>query len=116
MESAPAVEETRVPEPAGAGDQGAAAVATAQTAPKSVEPVVELPLSSDEYGDSRDIGPAAATSAAARIAEFILASEDILSAGMSEGPSHGPNYAIIRSEVPSAFLRNEQEEEEVWKA
>ena len=77
--------------------------------------VVELPLSSDEYGDSRDIDPAAATSAAARIAEFISASEDILGAGTSEGPGHGANYAIVQFGVPSEFLRNEQEEEEAWK-
>ena len=75
-----------------------------------MEPVVELPLGSDEYGDSRDIDPAAATSAAVWIAEFILASKDILGAGTSEGLGHGANYAIIRSEVPSEFLRNEQEE------
>ena len=77
---------------------------------------MELPLSSDEYGDSRDIDPATATSAATRIAEYISASEDILGAGTSEGPGHGPNYAIVRSEVPSEFLHNEQEEEEAWKA
>ena len=119
MESAPrapAVEETRVPEPARVGDGGAAITATVQTAPEIMEPVVELPLISDEYGDSRDIDPAAATSAAARIAEFISASEDILGTGTSEGPDHRANYAIVRSEVPSEFLCNEQEEEEAWKA
>ncbi|XP_039827036.1 uncharacterized protein LOC120688716 [Panicum virgatum] len=75
---APAVEETRVPEPTRAGDKGAATAATAQTAPENMEPVVELPLRSNEYRDSRDIDPAAVTSAAARIAEFLSASEDIL--------------------------------------
>jgi hypothetical protein len=85
-------------------------------APKSMEPVVELPLSSDEYGDSRDIDPATATSSTNRIFEFISASEEILGAGTSEGPGHGANYAIVQSEVPSGFLRNEQEEEEAWKA
>ena len=81
-----------------------------------MEPVVELPLSSDEYGDSRDIDPAAATSAATRIAEFISASEDILGAGTSEGPGHGANYAIVQSRVPSDFARAEQEEGEAWRA
>ena len=71
MESAPRVpvmEETRVPEPAGARDQGAAVAAMAQMVPENVEPVVEPPLNSDEFGDSRDIDPAAAASAADRIA------------------------------------------------
>jgi len=59
--------------------------------------------------DSRDIDPAAATSATARIAEFISASEDILGAGTSEGSGHEANYAIVQSGVPLEFLRNEQE-------
>ncbi|XP_039778502.1 uncharacterized protein LOC120645836 [Panicum virgatum] len=66
---APAVEETCVPKPARAGDEVVVAAATAQTAPENVEPVVELPLSSDEFGDSRDINPAAAAYAADRIAD-----------------------------------------------
>ena len=41
------------------------------------------------------------------------ASEEVLSAGTSEGPRHG---AIIQSGVPLEFLRNEHEEEAVWKA
>jgi hypothetical protein len=110
--SAPAVEETCIPEPARAGDEGVVA-ATVQTAPENVKPVVELPWSSDEFGDSGDIDPAAAASAADRIAEFASASEEVLSAGTSEGPCHG---AIIQSEVPLEFLRSEQEEEAVWKA
>ena len=69
------VEETHVPEPARAGDEGAAAAAMAQTSPES----------SDEYGDSRDINPAAATSAANRTVDFISASEEILGAEMFEG-------------------------------
>ena len=77
--------------------------------------MVELPLSSDEYGDSRDIDPATVTSVANRIVEFILASKEILGAGTSEGPGHGANYAIVQSGVPSEFLRNEKEEE-AWKA
>ena len=81
--------------------------------PKNVVPVVQLPESSDELGDSRDIDPAAAASAANRFAEFVSASEEVLSAGTSEGPRHG---AIIQSGVPLEFLRNEQEEEVVWKA
>ena len=78
--------------------------------------MVELPLSSDEYGDSRDIDPATATSVANRIVEFISASKEILGAGTYEGPGHGANYMIVQSGVPSEFLRNEKEEEEAWKA
>ena len=76
-------------------------------------PVVQLPESSEEFGDSRDIDPAAAASTADRIAEFTSASEEVLSAGTSEGPRHG---AIINYGVPFEFLRSEQEEEAVWKA
>ena len=108
---APAVEETCVPEPARAGDEGVVVAAMTQTAPKNVVPVVQLPESSDEFGDSRGIDPAAAASAADRIAEFASASEDILRVGTSEGPRHG---AIIQSGVPLEFLRSEQEVEAVW--
>jgi hypothetical protein len=90
--------------PARAGDEGAVAAATAQTTPKNVVPVVRLPESSDKFEDSRDINPAAAASAADRIGEFVSASEEILGAGMSEGPHHG---AIIQSGVPLEFLCNE---------
>jgi len=110
---APAEEKTCVPEPAGARDDGVVAAVTAQAAPKNVVPVVQLPESSEEYGDSRDIDPTAAASAADRIAEFTSASEEVLNAGTSEGPCPG---AIIQSGVPLEFLRCEQEEEAVWKA
>ena len=43
---------------------------TAQAAPENVVPVVQLPESSEEYGDSRDIDPATGAGAADRIAEF----------------------------------------------
>ena len=86
---------------------------TAQTAPENVVLVVQLPESNEEYGDSRDIDPAAAASAADRIAEFTLASEEVLNAGTSEGPRPG---AIAQFGVPLEFLRSEQEEEAVWKA
>ena len=92
MESAlraPAVEETRAPEPAKAEDGGVATEAAAQAALENVETVVKLPLSSDKFGDLRDIDPAAAASAADRIAEFTSASEEILNAGTSEGPVTG---------------------------
>src|SRR6185503_13331151 len=69
--------------------------------------------SSEEYGDSRDIDPAAAASAADRIAKFTSASEEVLNAGTSEGTRPG---AIVQSGVPLEFLRSEQEEEAVWKA
>ena len=75
--------------------------------------MVQLPESSDEFGDSSDIDPAAAASAADRFAEFVSTSEEVLCAGTSEGPRHG---AIIQSGVPLEFLRNEQEEAAVWKA
>ena len=91
-ESAPrasAAEETCVPEPVGARDDGVVAAVMAQTAPENVVPVVQLPESSEEYGDSRDIDPAAAAGAANRIAEFTSASEEVLNAGTSEGPRHG---------------------------
>ena len=102
------VEETRVLAPREAQDVGVVVVmtaptVTAQATTDSVILVVQLPDSSKEYGDSRDIDPAAAASAADRIAEFVLASEEVLSAGTSEGPRHG------------AIIRNEQEEEAVWK-
>ena len=107
------MEETCVPEPARAGDEGVVAAATAQSAPKNVVSVMQLPESSEEFEDSRDIDPAAAASAADRIAEFTSASEEVLNAGTSEEPRHG---AIIQSGVPLEFLHNEQEEEAVWKA
>ena len=96
-----------------ARDNGVVAAVTAQAAPERVVPVVQLPESSEEYGDSRDIDPAAAASAADRIAEFTSASEEVLNAGTSEGPRHG---AIIQSGAPLEFLHNEQEEEAIWKA
>ena len=86
---------------------------TAQATPENVVPVVQRPESSEEYGDSRDIDPAAAAGAADRIAEFTSASEEVLNAGTSEGPRHG---VIIQSGVPLEFLCNEQEEEAIWKA
>ena len=105
------MEETHDPEPVRAEDEGAAAAAVmARTALENVVPVVQLSKNNDEFGDSRDIDPTAAASAADRIAEFALASEEVLSAGTSEGPRHG---AIIQSGVPLEFLRSEQEEEAV---
>ena len=104
--TAPVVEETLVPELARAGDEGATAAATAQKSPETVVPVVELPLS-EEYVESVDIDPAAAASAAARIAEFVSASEGVFGTGTSEGPGHGANYAIVQSRVPSDFAHAE---------
>ena len=75
--------------------------------------MVQLPDSSEEFRDSRDIDPAAAASAADKIAEFTLACEEVLNEGTSEGPHH---RAIIQSGVPPEFLRDEQEEEAVWQA
>ena len=87
------------------------AVMPVQTVQGSMVPVVQLPDSSEEYGDSMDIDPAAAASAAAHIVEFASASAGVLEAGTSEGPDHG---AIVPSGLPSEFLRKEQEEEEAW--
>ena len=89
------VEETHVPELAKAGDEGATAAATAQKSPETVVPVVELPLS-EEYVESEDIDPASVASTAARIVEFISASEGALGAGTSEG---GANTWLPRRPV-----------------
>ncbi|XP_039834555.1 rootletin-like [Panicum virgatum] len=115
---APVAEEACVSGPAEARDEGVIAVMTAPMAPvqaatNSVIPVVQLPDSSEEYGDSRDIDPAAAASAANKIAEFTSACVEVLDEGTSGGPQHG---AIIQSVVPSEFLRDEREEEAAWLA
>ena len=107
MEGAP------VSEPTEARDEGIVVVVPVPMAQGGMVPVVQLPNSSEEYGDSMDIDPSAAASAAAHIAKFASASADVLEAGTSEGPHHG---AIIPSGVPSEFLRTEQEEEEAWNA
>jgi len=78
------------------------------TAQEGATAVVELPDSSGEYGDSMDIDPAAAASAAAHIVEFASASAGVFEAGASEGSHLG---VIVPSGVPSEFLRKEQEEE-----
>ena len=64
-------------------------------APENAVPVVEF-LASEEYGDSEDINPAAAASTAARIVEFVSASEGALGAGTSEG---GANTWLPRRPV-----------------
>ena len=115
---APVVEEARVLEPTEAQDEGVVAVmmapmVMAQATTDNVIPVVQLPDSSEEYGDSRDIDPAAAASATDNIAEFTSACEEALDEGTSEGPQHG---AIVQSVVPPEFLRDEREEEAVWQA
>jgi len=115
---APVAEEARVSVPAEAQDEGVVAAmtaqaVTAQVATESVIPVVQLPDSSEEFGDSRDIDPTAAASAADKIAEFMSACAEVLDEGTSEGPHHG---AIVQSGVPPEFLRDEWEEESVWQA
>ena len=110
---APGMEGAPVSEPTEARDEGIVTAVPVQMAQGSMVPVVQLPNSSEEYGDSMDIDPAAAASAAAHIAEFALASADVLEAGTSERPHHG---AIVPSGLPSEFLRKEQEEEEAWNA
>ena len=101
---APVSEETRVAMPAEARDEGVVVATTVQVAPEGVVPVVQLPDSSEEYGDSRDIDPAAAASAADKIAELTSACAEALDEGTSEGPHHG---AIIQFGVPPEFLRDE---------
>ncbi|XP_039803582.1 uncharacterized protein LOC120667607 [Panicum virgatum] len=113
--TASVAEQILVPEPARAGDEGAAAAATGRMAQENVVLVVELPLS-EEYGESEDIDPVAAASAAARIAEFVSASDDVLGAGMSEGADHGASYAIVYVGAPSNFARIEREEDDAWRA
>ena len=112
------VEETRVSASGEAQDVGVTAVmtaptVTAQAATDIAIPVVQLPDSSGEYGDSRDIDPAAVASAADKIAEFTSACAEVLDEGTSGGPQHG---AIIHSVVPLELLCNEQEEAAVWQA
>ena len=111
------VEETRVLAPGEAQDVGVISVMTAptvmaQAATDIAIPVVQLPDSSGKYGDSRDIDPAAAASAADKIAEFTSACMEVLDEGTSGGPQHG---AIIQSGVPPELLRKEREEA-VWQA
>jgi len=108
---APEVEEAHVSVPTEAEGRDDVAAVSAQTAPEIVVPVVQLPDSSEEYGDSMDIDPTAAASVATHITEFASPSADVLNVGTFEGPYHG---AIIPSRVPSEFLRNEKEEEEAW--
>ena len=108
-QEAPAVEGAPISEPTEARDEGIVAVVPVPTAQGGATAVVELPDSSKEYGDSMDIDPAVAASAAVHIAEFASASAGVLEAGASEG-SH--LAAIVPSGVPSEFLRKEQEEEE----
>ena len=110
-QGAPVLEGAPVSGPAEARDEGTVAVVPVPTAQGSVAAVVELPDSSEEYGDSMDIDPAAVASATAHIAEFASASAGMLEAGTSEGGNPG---AIVPSGVPSEFLRKEQEEEEAW--
>ena len=88
------VEETRVLAPGGAQDVGVVAVmaaptVTTQAATDIAIPMVQLPDSSGECGDSRDIDPAAAASAADKIAEFTSACAEVLDEGASGGPQHG---------------------------
>jgi len=85
----PVAEETRVLVPADVQDEGVVAAMMAQAALGSVVPVVQLQDSSEEFGDSRDIDPAAAASAADKITEFTSACEEVLNEGTSKGPHHG---------------------------
>jgi len=108
-QEAPGVEGAPISEPIEARDEGTVAIVPVPTAQEGATAVVELPDSSGEYGDSMDIDPAAAASAAAHIVEFASASAGVLEAGASEASHLG---VIVPSGVPSEFLRKEQEEEE----
>ena len=77
-QEAPAVEVAPAPGHAEAPDEGTVAVVPQPTAQGGVTAVVELPDSSEEYGDSMDIDPAAAASTAVHIAEFASASAGVL--------------------------------------
>ena len=85
-------------------------------APENVVPVVQLPESSDEFGDSRDINPAAAASAANRVAEFVSASEEVLSTQLYEELGSDDNWAIVQSGAPSNIARTEQGGGGDWRA
>ena len=93
----------------------------AQMAPESVVPVVELPPD-EEFGDSAEIDPNAAASAAARIAEFISASEGALGAGTSKGGANVRlperpmlELTVVKPGIPPAFDRNELAEVKAWE-
>jgi hypothetical protein len=105
---APGMKGAPVSEPTEARDEGIVAAVPVQMVQGSMVPVVQLLNNSEEYGDSMDIDPTAAASAAAHIAEFASARADVLNAGTSEGPHH---WAIIPSGLPSEFLHDEQSEE-----
>jgi len=92
------VEETRVLAPGEAQDGGVVAVTaaptvTAQAVMDITIPVVELPDSSGEYRDSRNIDSAATASAADKIAEFTSACTEVLDEGASGGPSMGQSFS-----------------------
>ena len=89
MPRAPVVEEAHVSVPTEAQDEGVVVAVMAQAAPGSVVPVIQLPDSSEEFGDSRDIDPAVAASATDKIAKFTSACKEVLDEGTSEGPHHG---------------------------
>ena len=72
-----------------AQDEGVVAAVMTQAATESVIPVVQLPDNSEEFGDSRDIDPAATARDADKIAEFTSACAEVLDEGTSEGPHHG---------------------------
>jgi len=115
---APMVEENRVLAPVEAQGVGVVAVMAAptvmvQVATDIVIPAVQLPDSSGEYGDSRDIDPAASASTADKIAEFTSDCAEVLDEGTSGEAQH---EAINQSVVPPELLRNEREEEAVWQA
>jgi len=107
----PAVEETCVPEPAGARDDGVVVAVTAQMAP-----VVQLPESSEEFGDSWDIDPAAAASAADRVTKFISSSKEVLGTQVYEELGGDNNWVIVQSGAPSDIAQTEQGGGGDWRA
>ena len=112
----PAVEETCIPEPARAGDEGAAAATMERAVPEDAVPLVELPQSGEEYGESGDINPTAAANAANQVFKFIAASKEILGTQMYEELGSDDNWAIVQSGAPSDIAHTEQGADGDWRA
>jgi hypothetical protein len=55
-----------------------------RAASEDAVPLLELPQSGEEYGDSGDINPAAAANATDQVFEFVAASEEVLGMQMFE--------------------------------
>ncbi|XP_039787204.1 translation initiation factor IF-2-like [Panicum virgatum] len=127
--------EVPAPEPARAGDEGAAAAAMVQTAPVVV-PVVEVPAEeTPEAGapghleDPWEVAAAAAVPGAMLVADMpvedpwevavmavsiVSASEGGLGAGPSEEPEREGSWAMVQPGIPLVFDHNERWEYKAW--